>query len=99
LNQQDHIPRIALFGLAFDLHILSSQPADQVRVTGIIGAEGVSVLVAAGDFLALNRHLGDLSALERCRELAVDALGLRLLRFGEHLEQQHEKQAQYEPKK
>src|SRR5579871_2556046 len=79
---------------------LVDQPADKAGIVGRIGREGAAVGEVAADRVALDRDVGDLSAIDVVDKVGEGQRRLRTVarRGLEQVEQRDEKQPDYDPK-
>ena len=97
LDQDCHIPRIAILGPGAHPHALLAQGVHQLRIVRRKGGKAAVVAKAAVDRLSLYGDLGDFPALESGKEIAERDLGLWGLLAAEYVEQQENHESQHQP--
>ena len=99
LDQEDHVPGLAVLGLGRDLDALVAQQLDQVRVLRREGLEALAVEVVPADVLPLDRDLLDVALLDRREELAEDDLRIACLLAIQQVEEQQHHQPKDQPQR
>ena len=99
LDEEEHVPGLAILRLGGDLHALVTQQLDEVGILGGEGLEALAALIMTADVRTLDGYFRDLTLLDGGEELAEDDFGVACLLAVQQVEQQQHHQPEHQPER